>query len=113
MVPRTLGTALHGQHANDVLHCDFLFMRTGCDELHYVLILKDDLSSYVWLWAARAATCKVMEEAMTKWISCFGAPNWLVSDQGSDFKNELLRLMHGWKVSLAHLECIPREDLTY
>ncbi len=23
---------------------------------------------------------------------------------------EMLGLMHGWKVSLAHLECIPRED---
>lgn len=90
VVPRPLGTALHGTKTNEVVHMDFLYMGPGRDGNKYVLILRDDLSSFVWLWSAPACTAEVAADALSTWCGSFGSMTWLVSDQGSHFKNELV-----------------------
>ena len=91
VVPRPLGTAIHGDRPNEVLHMDFLFMGAGTGGQKYVLILKDDLSHYIWLWPTADVTAASAAEALCVWIGVFGAMDWLVSDQGSHFKNTLIR----------------------
>lgn len=90
VVPRPLGTALHGSRPNEVVHIDYLYMGPGTNSMHYTLIIRDDLSSYVWLWATTSCTSEAAAEALSSWLSAFGSPEWLVSDQGSHFKNRLI-----------------------
>lgn len=90
LIPRPLSHAIHGSRPNEVIHLDFLYLGQGTDQKNYVLILKDDFSSYVWLFPADAATSEVAAESLLNWIASFGAMEWLVSDQGSHFKNLLL-----------------------
>lgn len=91
IVPRPLAHALHGEKPNDVIHIDFLYMRISTEGKKYVLIVRDDLSSYTWLFPTDSATSEAAAEALTTWIASFGSMNWLVSDQGSHFKNQLVR----------------------
>ena len=81
---------MHASRSNEILHLDYLYMGTGVGEQKYCLILKDDFSSYVWLFACSAATSEVAAESILSWVASFGAMEWLVSDQGSHFKNQLI-----------------------
>ena len=65
-------------------------MGLGTQGQKYCLILRDDFSSYVWLFPTEKANAEAAAEALVTWISSFGAIEWLVSDQGSHFKNELI-----------------------
>ena len=49
IVPRPLGTALHVQQTNEVVHLDYLFMGPSKSENRYLLLMRDDLSGYIWL----------------------------------------------------------------
>jgi len=90
VIPRPLGHALHGKKPNEVIHIDYLYLGKGTENKKYVLVIRDDLSSYTWLWAAESATAEVAAEALCVWIGAFGTFEWLVSDQGSHFKNNLI-----------------------
>ena len=90
-IPRPLGSALHATRPNEVLHFDFLFMGPGKDKYKYVLILKDDFSSYVWLFPTEVASAETAAESICSWVAAFGAPDWFVSDQGTHFKNQLVQ----------------------
>eukprot|EP00736_Rhodelphis_marinus_P010119 Rmarinus@m.1922 len=93
-VPRPLGHQLRGTMRNEVVHMDFLTMPRSHDgELRYVLVLKDDLTSFVRFVPSSAATAAVCVDALSFWIADFGIPKFIVSDQGSHFKNELVRSM--------------------
>ena len=52
-IPRPLGYSIHASKPNEVLHFDFCYIGKGSGDLTYVLILKDDLSSYVRLYPMR------------------------------------------------------------
>lgn len=69
-IPRPLSTALHGERPNEVIHADFLYMGPPeRSELKYVLVIKDDLSSYTWLWPCGSADSEAATYALSKWIS--------------------------------------------
>jgi hypothetical protein len=53
---------------------------------NYLLILKDDLSGYLWLVPAKAADAETTAESLTSWFTTFGVVTTCVSDQGSHFK---------------------------
>ena len=91
MVPRPLAHALHGTKPNEVIHADFLYMGPGQGDKKYTLIIRDDLSGYVWLWPSDVANAETAGEAFCQWIGVFGTFEWLVTDQGSHFKNSLIR----------------------
>lgn len=82
VIPRPLGHALHGKNPNEVIHMDFLYLGKGVEDKKYDLVIRDDLSSYTWLWAAEAATSGVAAQALCVWIGAFGTFEWLDSDQG-------------------------------
>ena len=92
MVPRPHAHALHGERPNEVIHADYLYMGPSAKkELKYVLIIRDDLSSYVWLWPTASPTSDAAAEAITNWISTFGSFDWLVTDQGTHFTSTLIK----------------------
>ncbi len=57
-VLRPMGHALHGLHPNEVVQADFLSLPKGIDEKRYILLIRDDLSSYVWLWPVESHPAK-------------------------------------------------------
>lgn len=92
-IPRPISLTLHGTKPNEVLHFDFLFMGPGLSGLKYVLVLSDDLSSYLWLCPTEAADAEAAAHEIARWIRTFTAMLFWVSDQGSHFKNEVIKLL--------------------
>ena len=64
-------------------------MGAGFEGMKYILIIRDEISSFVWLHPADAANAEVTALALSGWIASFSTMDWLVSDQGSHFMNEL------------------------
>lgn len=91
VVPRPPGHPLHRERPNEVLHIDYLYMGASSGQLSYLLVTRDDLSSYVWLWPTEAATSAAAADALATWIAVFGGMEWMVSDQGAHFKNQLIK----------------------
>jgi RNase H-like domain found in reverse transcriptase/Integrase core domain/Reverse transcriptase (RNA-dependent DNA polymerase)/Chromo (CHRromatin Organisation MOdifier) domain len=88
--PRPLGEAIHATRPNEVIHFDFLYLGPSSSEMKYVLVIKDDLSGYVWLVPSSKADANTTTEALIQWFSNFGIAGVWVSDQGSHFKNVVL-----------------------
>lgn len=90
-IPRPLATAIHGEKPNEVIHMDFLYMGPAEESnMKYLLLIKDDLSSYAWLYPCERADSDVATSALAKWMACFGSMEWLVTDQGSHFVASLM-----------------------
>jgi Integrase core domain/Integrase zinc binding domain len=88
--PRPLGEALHATRPNEVIHFDFLYLGPSDVGLKYFLLIKDDLSGYVWLIPSQAADAATVVDALLSWFAAFGVSMTWVSDQGSPFKNTVL-----------------------
>lgn len=73
-----------------MIHFDYCFMKKGDGDLLYVLIIKDDLSGYVWLKATTEADADTTAATLLDWFASFGVSRCWISDQGSHFKNKLM-----------------------
>jgi Integrase zinc binding domain len=68
-VPRPLGTQLHATKPNEILHFDFLYIGLSRDgKCQYLLLLKDNLSGYLWLVPCRTADTVATVDAL---VRCF------------------------------------------
>jgi hypothetical protein len=91
-VPHPLGTQLHATKPNDILHFDFLYIGLSRDGRHQcIVLLKDDLSSYLWIVPCRTADAAATVIALMRWCAVFGAELLWISDRGSHFTNEVVR----------------------
>lgn len=72
-IARPLATAIHGDQPSEVVHADILYMGPAeGSQLKYLLLIKDDLSSYTWLHPSENADSDAATSALFKWIACFG-----------------------------------------
>jgi transposase InsO family protein len=91
-VLRPLGTQLHAIKPNEILHFDFLYIRLSIDgKYEYLLLLKDDLSGYLWLVPCLTADAAATVDALMRWFVVFGVVLLWISDRGSHFKNDVVR----------------------
>jgi Integrase core domain len=87
-VPRPLDTQLHATKPNEILHFDFLYIGLSRDgKYQYLLLLKDDLSGYLWLVPCRTAGAAATVDALMRWFAVCGVVLLWISDRGSHFKN--------------------------
>lgn len=93
IVPRSLGSAIHATKPNEVLHVDYLYMGAGTDGLKSLLLIRDDLSSFVWIRASTVANGEFAASVLSQWVASFGSMKWLVTDQGSHVVNVLHEAM--------------------
>jgi hypothetical protein len=56
----------------------------------YLLLLKDDLSGFVWLVPCNHADEAAAVDALTLWFASFGVAHTWVSDRGAHFKNSVM-----------------------
>jgi hypothetical protein len=69
-VPRPLGTQLLATKPNEILHFDFPYIGLSRDGKHqYLLLLKDDLSGYLWLVPCRMADAAATVDALMRWFA--------------------------------------------
>lgn len=92
-VPRPLSLTLHAEEPNEVVHFDHLYMGPGLDNLCYVLVIQDDLSSCRWLCPTRLADAECASTEIGRWIRVFSAMHWWVSNQGCHFRNRMMQTM--------------------
>jgi hypothetical protein len=72
-MPRLLGTQLHETKSNEILHFDFLYIGlSGDGKYQYLLLLKDDLSGYLWLVPCLTADAAATVDALMRWFAVFG-----------------------------------------
>ena len=90
-IPRPLSVTLNGMKPNEVIHIDFLYMGHGIDGLKYILVIRDDISSYLWLIPTGKADAEAAADGLTGWIRVFTIMIISVSDQGSRFKNRVMK----------------------
>ncbi len=93
-VPRLMGHALHADAPNEIIHFDFLFMGESDDGFPYVLLIKDDASSFVWLEPCAAPDADCTVEVLLRWFASFcGVETW-ISDRDSHFKNQVMAVLN-------------------
>jgi IS30 family transposase len=85
-------TQLNATKPNEILHFDFLYIGSSRDgKYQYLLLLKDDLSGYLWLVPCRTADAAATFDALMRWFAVFGVVLLWISDRGSHFKNEVVQ----------------------
>lgn len=90
-VSRPLGHSLHGLKPKEVINFDFCYIMPSSTGEKYVLILKDDLSSYTWFYACENADSGTAAGTLLEWFAASGVCWKWVSDQGSHLKNEMMK----------------------
>ena len=90
-IPRPLSMTLLGTKPNEVIHFDFLYMGHGIDGLKYILVIRDDISSYLWLIPTGKADAEAAADGLARWVRVFTVMIIWVSDQGSHFKNIVMK----------------------
>ena len=101
VVPRSLGDILHGTEVREVLHFDYLKLEDSDDGYGYVLVLVEDVSSFVSLQPAASCTSEVAARNILNWVSVLGIPEVFVSDRAPHFKKETLELVDA-KLGASH-----------
>ncbi|KAH9073144.1 hypothetical protein Ae201684P_014961 [Aphanomyces euteiches] len=96
---RPYASRWHATKPNEGIHFDYLYMGPSKSGPKYILVLKDDLSHYCELVACDAPTSQVCVDALAAWWSRHSMPLVWISDQGSHFKNSVMKgLAHKFKV---------------
>jgi Integrase zinc binding domain/Integrase core domain len=91
-VLRPLGTQLHAPKPNEILHFDFLYIGLSRDgKYQYLLLLKNNLSGYLWLAPCRTADAAATFDALMRWFAVFGVVLLWIPDRGRHFKNEVVK----------------------
>ena len=68
-------------------------MSTGDKSHSYVLIRKDDFSGDECLTSAKEAIAETVADTLISRFSAFGGVSQWVSDRGTHFKNELVKIL--------------------
>jgi transposase InsO family protein len=97
--PRPFAHQLHATERGQVLHFDFMYIgkppKGYAHEFVYVLVIKDDFSGLVEVIPCESADSETAAEGLiwfhTRYLTRW--PDYFVSDQGSHFKNKLLRTL--------------------
>ena len=93
VIPRPWSSGIQTNVPNLYLHMDYLFIGDSVDGNRYILVLKDAASHFVHLVSCQTANAETTAHAIMEWCALHGTPKYMVSDQGTHFKNETLEIM--------------------
>ena len=96
-VPRATATTMLPEIANEAISFDYIYMGPSATGEKYILLLKDLLTQEVELVKCESANAHNAAKAVLDWCKRKGAPDYIVSDQGSHFVNwvvqDVLRIL--------------------
>ena len=93
---------MHGTEVGNVLHFDYLSPEkrgaigvAGLVEGSYehLLVFMEDVGRFVWLEEAAFCSSEVAARAVLKWCALFGVPRAFVSDGGTHFAGETMKMV--------------------
>ena len=90
-VPRPLGSQLMAERPGEIISADYIKMGTAKSGYKYVLMIVCRFSRLVMFFPTAAPTAIFAARALVRWSSLHGLPQWLITDGGSHFKNDLLK----------------------
>lgn len=90
-IPRPCVLTLNASMPNQILQFDFLFIGPRSASHKYVLVLKDDLSSYCWFSPCVLAESETAALKISRWIITLTVMKHWDSDKRTHLKNELLK----------------------
>jgi hypothetical protein len=96
VVPRPFVELMHAKERNHLIHYDYLYINNKNPDFgRYSFVLKDDLTNFVRLIPSKVCDHVTVAEAILAWwYADFRFPCIHVSDQGSHFKNSVIRELH-------------------
>lgn len=92
-VAHPFGPTLHGTNPNDLVQFDFIERGVGKTGQKYILMSRDDHSSYCWFYSDAKTSAETTAHALLDWCAAFGTPSGLMSDGPMHFKKETVRLL--------------------
>ena len=91
---RPLGAPLQGLTPNDVLYTDFLHLGESIlyegQIFNYVLIIKCSFTGYLRIYPCITCDSLAAARGLADWYTTYGSWNWLISDNGTHFKNDVI-----------------------
>ena len=102
MVPRPMGEVVHGESIGEAVHFSFLYLGAGGllgtesvekQGYQYLMVIMDDLGSFVWIEEATTCTAEVAARTLLRWCSVIKVSRVWVSDTANYFKNRALPLV--------------------
>jgi len=87
---------------------DLIEMSTPSQGYNYILVCQDAFSSFVTLIPTKTKSAEEVAAALWERVICvFGPPHWITTDQGKEFRNQLVkritdRLQIGQEFTFAH-----------
>ena len=102
MVPLPMEEVVNGESVGEVVYFDFLHIGVGRplgtkgarkQGHQYLMVIVDNLSSFVWMEEAATCTAEVAARGLLRWCSVIGVPRVWVTDTAKHFKNHALGLV--------------------
>lgn len=103
IIPRPLAEQVHASRRNEIIHYDYLYSNSKNQDFKFILVLKDDLTNYVQLSISKGCDHFTAADALLQWYSRFGHPSVHVSDNGTYFKNNVIKELRRLTGSNHHL----------
>ena len=91
--PRPFGPAFHGTPSNALLRFAFLEMAPTSTGMKHILMIRDYFPSCSWFVPCSNANGETAADAMLEFCTTFSTPRGLMTDEGSHFRNETVRLL--------------------
>lgn len=92
-VPSTYRAALFGTKPKKLGKLDYIYLCPIRTDEKYVLMARNDHSSCIWFYLASSTDSEMAANALLDWSAAFGAPQGLISDVPTHFKNETFCLL--------------------
>lgn len=80
IIPRPLVHQMHAQKRNEILHYDFIKIVSSRDGFLYILVIKDDCSSFVDMIPCIAPDAHTVVNALLRWYRPQNEQGFLNSD---------------------------------
>lgn len=100
---RSFGHTMHDSRPEDLLYSGFHYLLRGENDISYVLVFENDRSGYAWFISTSKTTADTVADAFLKWFRTFGNVFTWISDRGSHFRYERIRLLREALKSGHHL----------
>ncbi|CAM9512911.1 unnamed protein product, partial [Sphacelaria rigidula] len=100
IVPRPYGDTVYGIPPGELVHFDFMYVRSSGpdgakswpkeDGFRYVVVIMDDLFNFICLEPTEACATEVTAKHLLHWCKTLGVPRVWVSDTTTPFKNRVI-----------------------
>lgn len=89
-ITRQFGPAFFSTKPNSLLQFDYFEIGSSAVSDTYICMLRDDHSSYCWVFSFTDTSAANTAIALIDWCSLFGVPSAFMADGSRHFKNETL-----------------------